>query len=91
MMSVFTMIVWIVAISVLGGIVMQYLKGREKGVDYDLDGLAEKLGLGDGGGMSRKQLKPYLDRIDQLEERVRVLERIATDRGRTLHDEISKL
>ncbi|PHZ84859.1 hypothetical protein [Paremcibacter congregatus] len=90
-MTLWSMIVAVVAISVIGGIIMQYLKGKEKGVDYDLDGLAEKLGLGDGGGMSKKALKPYLDRIDQLEERVRVLERIATDKGRSLADEIDQL
>jgi len=85
------MIVWVVAISVLGGIFMQYLKGKERGVEYDLDKLSAALGLGDGGGMSRKALKPYLERIDQLEERVKVLERIATDKGRNLADEIDKL
>ncbi|WP_339862273.1 hypothetical protein [Paremcibacter congregatus] len=90
-MTLWSMIVAVVAISVIGGIIMQYLKGKEKGVDYDLDGLAEKLGLGDGGGMSKKALKPYLERIDQLEERVRVLERIATDKGRSLADEIDQL
>lgn len=89
-MTLWSMIVWVVAISVLGGIFMQYLKGKERGVDYDLDKLSEALGLG-GGGMSRKDLKPYLERIDQLEERVKVLERIATDKGRNLADEIDKL
>ena len=90
-MTLWSMIVWVVALSVLGGIVMQYLKGKEKGVDYDLDILAEKLGLSDGGGYSKKKLQPYLDRIDQLEERVKVLERIATDKGRNLADEIDDL
>jgi len=32
-----------------------------------------------------------LDRIDQLEERVKVLERIATDKGRNLSHEIDSL
>ncbi len=40
-MSLWSMIVWVVALSVLGGIVMQYLKGKERGVDYDLDKLAD--------------------------------------------------
>lgn len=89
-MTLWAMIVWVVAISVLGGIFMQYLKGKEKGVDYDLDELAAKLGLSDGT-YSKKQLQPYLDRIDQLEERIKVLERIATDKRRNLSDEIDRL
>ncbi|PCI32451.1 MAG: hypothetical protein COB54_06810 [Alphaproteobacteria bacterium] len=89
-MTLWSMIVAVVAISVLGGIVIQYLKGKEMGVDYDLDKLSEALGLSDGY-MSKNKLKPYLERIDQLEERVKVLERIATDKGRTLSDEIDRL
>lgn len=89
-MTLWSMIVWVVAIGVLGGIVTQYLKGKEQGVDYDLDALAEKLGLNDGG-YSKKKLKPYLDRIDQLEERIKVLERIATDKKHSLADEIASL
>ncbi|NOZ67079.1 MAG: hypothetical protein GXP00_11405 [Alphaproteobacteria bacterium] len=89
-MSLWSMIVWVVALSVLGGIVMQYLKGKERGVDYDLDKLADALGLSDGKA-GEKKLKSCLDRIDQLEERVKVLERIATDKGRNLADVIDRL
>ncbi len=83
-------IVLIVCISVIGGIIMQYLKGKEKGVDYDIDKLADALGLNDGY-MSKKKLRPHLQRIDKLEERIKVLERIATDKGRNLADEIEGL
>ena len=83
-------IVLIVCISVIGGLVMQFLKGKENGVNYDFDKLSESLGLSDGF-YSEKNLKPYLDRIDQLEERIKVLERIATDKGRNLADEINNL
>ena len=89
-MTLWSMIVWVVAIGVLGGVVTQYLKGKERGVEYDLDEIAEKLGLSDGA-YSKKKLQPYLDRIDQLEERVKVLERIATDKRQNLSDEISRL
>ena len=89
-MTLWGMIVMVVAISVFGGIVSQYLKGKEKGIDYDLDKLATALGLSDGS-YSKKSLKPYLERIEKLEERVKVLERIATDKGRNLSDEIDSL
>lgn len=89
-MSGTAMVVWIVAISIFGGVFRQYLKGKEKGVDYDLDKLAAALGLSDGS-YSKKSLKPYLERIEKLEERVKVLERIATDKGRNLADEIDRL
>jgi len=89
-MTLWSMIVWVVGISIIGGIIMQYLKNNDKSVDYDPDKLAEALGLKEGY-MSRNKLKPYLDRIDQLEERVKVLERIATDKGRNLSHEIDSL
>lgn len=89
-MSGTAMVVWIVAISIFGGVLTRYLKGKERGVDYDLDKLAEALGLSDGS-YTKKNMQPYLDRIDKLEERVKVLERIATDKGRNLADEIDNL
>ena len=40
---------------------------------------------------SKAKMDPYLAKIDALEERVRVLERIATDKGHALAEEINRL
>ncbi len=90
-MDFWSAIVLIVGISIIGGILSQYLKGKN-GEDTSRENILSELGLDfDDGYMSENKLKPYLDRIDQLEERVKVLERIATDKGRNLADEIDRL
>ncbi|WP_138379303.1 hypothetical protein [Luteithermobacter gelatinilyticus] len=89
-MGVFEMVVLIVLISVIGGIIGKWIKARESGARFDLDELAHDLGL-DDGYYDKKKLQPYLDRIEKLEERVRVLERIVTDKSHNLSQEIDKL
>jgi hypothetical protein len=42
-------------------------------------------------GHSRDELKPCLEKIAALEDRIRVLERIVTDRGDRLSREIDEL
>lgn len=82
-MDFWSAIVIIVVISVVGGIVSQHLKNTREGA---------RKGLDQKGDFEREdKLKPYLERIDQLEDRVKVLERIATDKGRNLSDEIDRL
>jgi len=74
--SPFTMVVMIVLISVGAGVVNNYLKTKANTrVDADLDDELHKMRV----------------EVDQLRERVRVLETIATDKDRTLRDEISRL
>lgn len=74
--SPFTMVVMIVLISVGAGVVNNYLKTKTNTrVDADLDDELHKMRV----------------EVDQLRERVRVLETIATDKDRTLRDEISRL
>jgi len=90
MMTLWGMIVWVVALGVMGGVAIEYIRTRKKGVDFEMDDLLQSMGLEDGG-YSKKKLKPYLDRIDQLEERIKVLERIATDKKHNLSDEIASL
>lgn len=87
-MGVFEMIVLIVLIGAITSVVKHYLGVRD--TDFDADELMSSMGLEDGG-YSKKKLKPYLDRINQLEERVKVLERIATDKKHSLADEIDGL
>lgn len=74
-MSVFAMVVWVVAISVIGGAVMQWLKTKEK--------IAEAQS-GEQGNISES-------RVGALEERIQVLEKIVTDKGFNLAREIDGL
>lgn len=72
LMLVFEMIVWIVAIGVLGGVLSEYFKSKRKVAETATNSQAD-------------------ERIKQLEERVKVLERLATDKGSRLSDEIDQL
>ncbi len=74
-MTMWEMIVWVVGLGTIAHIVPEYLKAREKGV-FDED---------------KGNDKNYLDRIEKLEERIRVLEKIATDKSNNLKDEIDRL
>ncbi|MFC7047710.1 hypothetical protein [Emcibacter nanhaiensis] len=88
-MNVFEMIVLIVLVSTLGSAIMYWIKSKhDKGIDFDE--LSSELGLSDSY-CSKQQMKACLARIDQLEERIRVLERIATDKGTNLAHEIDNL
>ena len=73
-MNVFEMVVIIVAISILGGVLNNYLKTRRS-----------------TGAIHKDALDDALDRIDELEERVRVLERVVTDDGYDLKRQIDDL
>ncbi|MEL6244996.1 MAG: hypothetical protein AAFQ85_06570 [Pseudomonadota bacterium] len=72
----FVMVVLIVAISVSAGVVNTYLKTRENTAQ---------------NGASRDDLDAMRADIARLNDRVRVLEKIATDKDRVLSDEISRL
>ena len=74
-MGVFEMIVLIVLIGTGSSIVMQWLKNKEKMMDLQ-------------GGEAGVQT---LSRITELEKRVQVLEKIATDKSARLRDEIDNL
>lgn len=88
-MGVFEMIVAVVLITTVGSVLGHYL--HKKG-DGDAAGDWDDWGLGMGQDhYPKKELKPYLDRIDALEERVRVLERIVTDPANKLSREIDDL
>ncbi len=74
--GVFTMVVLIVLISVGAGVINNYLKLRTKQAK--------------NSGSDAEFHKMKAD-IDRLTERVRVLEKIATDGDAHLRDEISRL
>lgn len=74
--SPFTMIVLIVLISVGAGVVNNYLKLKAKHAKDDV---------------SEAEVHRMKADIDRLTERVRVLEKIATDGDSRLREEISRL
>ncbi len=75
-MHVFEMVVWIVAISCIAGIVNTYMKQKS------------------GGRQTRDleaRLEQRLARIETLEKRVQVLEKIVTDSNYDLKRELNQL
>ena len=74
--SPFTMVVFIVLIAVTAETVRNWLKIRAKH---------------GGSGASARDVAQMRDEISRLTERVRVLERLATDGERRLEDEFSRL
>lgn len=77
-MGTFEFIIAIVAIVFGTGLIKTFLASRKNAVDTD--SLSEELGLND-----------KLSRIDRLEDRVRTLERIVTDKSERLSEDIEKL
>ncbi|MEL7198701.1 MAG: hypothetical protein AAGL10_10330 [Pseudomonadota bacterium] len=73
----------IVITSVVGVVINGIVK---KVLDYK----REKRGLGEGSSAG-PQVREIADRTDLIEDRLRVLERIATDKGQLLSDEIEAL
>ena len=75
-MSVFTMVVWIVAISCGTGVLIEYLKTRRKALEANL---------------REDEPRASESEIKELSERVAVLERIIVDRKTDLGEEIDRL
>ena len=87
-MHVFEMVVLIVLIGAIASIVSRYLD-RKKGDGPDWLGMGDgddPLGMGLGGGKGVS-----LERLEKLEERVAVLEKIITDRNYDLNEEFERL
>ena len=90
-MHVFEFVLVIVAICMIGGVLKSYFNRRNPGdlkeklyallgeMDFDMD------------YYSKKKLDPYLKKIEAMEQRIRNLEKIATDPRRNLADEIDNL
>ena len=77
-MNQYTMVVAIVAIALFAGVVNRYLKLQARRPSE-----AEEA--------ERQEVQRKLARVDELEERVRVLERIVVDRKERLREEIDAL
>ncbi len=87
-MHVFEMVVLIVLIGAVASIVTKYMDRRKEDLPDWLgmgDG-EDPLGLGLGGGKGVS-----LERLEKLEERVAVLEKIITDRNYDLKEEFERL
>ncbi|MFQ5534608.1 MAG: hypothetical protein ACE5EM_07300 [Sphingomonadales bacterium] len=78
-MNPFEMVVAIVLITVIGGVIRSKLK-HQSGNPDKFEGYLDEAGV-----------TGQLQKIDQLEERIKVLERIVTDKNRSLADEIDNL
>lgn len=66
-------------LAIFGAVIVKpWLKLKERQMELEADKVAEKAAQ-------------YAAQTERLEQRVRVLERIATDRGVSLSDEIEKL
>ena len=77
-MNQYTMVVAIVAIVLFAGVMQHYLKLQARRPSE-----AEEA--------EREEVQRKLARVDELEERVRVLERIVVDRKERLREEIDAL
>lgn len=97
-MGPFEMVVYIVLISVAGGIIGKMIAAKHGGRGDDTGSGGKQ----PHGPRNRRHawgpnqnapddLKPYLEKIDALEERIRVLERIVTDKSERLSREIDEL
>jgi len=72
-MQVFEMVVIITVVSILAGLVREWIKKAES-AEIDLS-----------------PIEARLDKVESLEERVKVLEAIVTDKGYDLKQEINNL
>ncbi len=89
-MHVFEMVVLIVGIVVIGGLIKSYFeRNNANGTTGALDDLMHDLGMSDY--YSKKEVDVFIKKIEAMEQRIQVLERIATDKGRDLADEIDSL
>ena len=89
-MNPFEMVIWIVAIVMVASILKSYItRGKSDMPEDMMDTMMHSMGMDDY--YSKKKIDPYLKRIDEMEERIRILERIATDKSRNLADEINRL
>jgi hypothetical protein len=72
----------VVGIPVIGGLTFDYHKRKLAFREKELELL---------GSQTAERVTQYAARAEQLEERVRVLERIVTDKGLGLSEEIERL
>ena len=74
-MTPFELVVWIVGIACMAGLIDTFIKSRRRSDDAEVS----------------LELESRLAELDDLEERVRVLERVITDDRQSLAEEIRRL
>jgi hypothetical protein len=74
-MDIFTMVVVIVIVTMVAGVINHWIKSKHKKADP----------------AEMKDIHHRLDRMEKLEKRVTVLEKIVTDKKTKLADEIDNL
>lgn len=92
-MNPFEMVVTIVIVVMIAGVLKSFIErnkpgGKVKSGDM-MEGLMDDLGLGDY--VTKSNLAPHLEKMAAMEDRIRVLERIATDKKHNLAAEINNL
>lgn len=98
-MGPFEMVVYIVLICTAGGIIGRMMYPRSaNGADPNVNARYQRRGPwghrhhgGPPPRNSESDIKPHVARIDALEERIRVLERIVTDKTERLKRELDEL
>ena len=94
-MNVFEFVIAIILITTIGSIIGKHLHNKHRKDDApsepDWSDWGGWGGQGKDPSYSKKEMKPYLEKIDALEERIRVLERIVTDKSERLAREIDDL
>ncbi|NNF51302.1 MAG: hypothetical protein HKN59_02580 [Gammaproteobacteria bacterium] len=85
-MDPFKMVVFIVLIVSIAGVLKSYLDRGGKGAS-----IMEELGLSDSWGEDPSEVGAHIRKIDELEKRVQVLERIVTSKNYDLKREIDGL
>ena len=98
-MNPFEMVVVIVLICTVGGIIAKVMQPHSANeADANVNTRQQHRGpwkqghhWGQQARSSETDIKPYVARIDALEERIRVLERIVTDKTERLKRELDEL
>lgn len=85
-MDPFKMVVFIVLIVSIAGILKSYFERGGKGADFMRD-----LGLDESWGEDLGEVGAHIKKIDELEKRVQVLERIVTSKNYDLKRKIDDL
>lgn len=89
-MDKYELIFGIVVVVVIASVLKSYFSGKNtQGSESIMDDLAYDFGMADY--YTKKELDPFMDKFEAMEQRIQVLERIATDKGRTLASEIDSL
>lgn len=85
-MDPFKMVVFIVLIVSIAGVLKSYFDRGDKGTSF-----MSELGLDESWGGDPTEVGKHIKKIDELEQRIQVLERIVTTKNYDLKREIDDL